>query len=355
MVILHVAKIETNVDNGVNAVVPKHVAWQGKYAETALLNVNNVAIDGVRQLKYVGADSFPEALSQPFDKPDLVVFHEVNVIEFIALYKKLKKAGIPYVIVPHGEITTQALKKKWLKKKIAYFLWFNGFIKNAKAVQCLSQGEFDESKIKCNKFIASNGTDIPSESKRYNGGAGMKLLYIGRLDWVHKGLDLMINAIGSIRDFARENAISLDIYGPDFFGRREKVESIIEENNVRDIVKVHDPVFGEEKKEIILSHDVFIQTSRFEGQPLGVLEAMSYGMPVIATKGTNFVENIKECDGGYDAGETESQIADAIRTAFETKSRWQKIGNNARKFVNEKYNWDTMANKAIAQYGRYIG
>lgn len=354
MIVLHIAKIQTNLDNGVNAVVPKHVIEQGKFADTALLNVNNVRIDGVLQLKYTGAKSFPGSLDKPFDKPDLVVFHEVNVIEFIALYKKLKKAGIPYIIVPHGEITEQALKKKWLKKKIAYFLWFNRFIKNAKAVQCLSNGEFDKSKIKCNKFISSNGTNIPQESKQYQGEAGMKLLYIGRLDWVHKGLDMMINAIGSIQDYARANEITLDIYGPDFYGRREKIESIIKKNNVDDIVKVHNPIFGDEKKKIILNHDVFIQTSRFEGQPLGILEAMSFGMAVIATNGTNFVENICACNGGYDAGSSESEIADAICKAFETKKQWPILGENAKEFIRQRYNWESMAKIALVQYGRYV-
>lgn len=355
MIVLHIAKIQTNVDNGVNAVVPKHVTEQGKYAETALLNINNVRISGVNQLRYDGSDTFPGSLPAPFNKPDIAIFHEVNVIEFIELYKKLKKAGIPYIIVPHGEITEQALKKKWLKKKIAYFLWFNRFIKNAKAIQCLSQGELAESKIKTKKFISSNGTNIPRESKQYKGGSGMKLLYIGRLDWIHKGLDLMINAIGSIQDYARKNGITLDIYGPDFFGRREKVECIIAKNNVEDIVHIYDPVFGKVKTDIILSHDVFIQTSRFEGQPLGILEAMSYGMAVIATNGTNFVENIKECNGGYDAGNTESEIAAAIRTAFETKNKWSELGCNAKKFVKDKYNWEDIAKKTLVQYGRYIG
>lgn len=355
MFVLHIAKIQTNLDNGVNAVVPKHVAEQGKYVTTALLNINNVKIDGVDQLKYEGAENFPGYLGAPYDRPDLVVFHEVNVIEYISLYKRLKKLGIPYIIVPHGEITEQALKKKWLKKKIAYFLWFNGFIKNAKAIQCLSNGEYEESKTKCRKFISSNGTDIPMESKLYKGEAGMRLLYIGRLDWIHKGIDMMINAIGSIQDYARDNKITLDIYGPDFFGRREKIESIIKENHVEDIVSVQDSVFGEEKKEIILNHDVFIQTSRFEGQPLGILEAMSFGMVVIATKGTNFVENIKECNGGYDAGNSEPEIAGAIRTAFEGKNQWAVLGRNAKEFVNEKYNWEAMAKRALTEYGRYIG
>lgn len=354
MIVLHIAKIQTNVDNGVNAVVPKHVAEQGKYAETALLNINNVQIPGVKQLRYDGNDAFPGSLPAPFNKPDIAIFHEVNVIEFIGLYKKLKKAGIPYVIVPHGEITEQALKKKWLKKKIAYFLWFNSFIKHAKAIQCLSQGESNSIKIKCERFISPNGIDIPCEQKKYEEFNGMKLLYLGRLDWVHKGLDLMINAIGQIQDYARNNNITLDIYGPDYIGRKQKIEEIIAENKVEDIVKIYSPVFGEEKRKVMLGHDVFIQTSRFEGQPLSILEAMAGGMAVIATRGTNLVDNIDECNGGYNAGSDEKEIAEAIKTAYATKTEWSEKGNNAREFVQKKYNWEGTAKNALSTYGRFI-
>lgn len=354
MIVLHVAKIQTNLDNGVNAVVPKHVIEQGNYAQTALLNINNVSIGGVKQLQYNGSESFPESLEAPFNRPDIVVFHEVNVIEFIQLYKKLKKAGIPYIIVPHGEITEQALKKKWLKKKIAYFLWFNSFVKNAIKIQCLSESEQSRVKLTKNTVVIGNGTDIPVRTKTDFSEKGLRLIYIGRLERHIKGLDLLIGAMAKIADFARENGISLDIYGPDVLGRKADIQSLIDENGVEDLVKIYDPVFGEAKENALLSHDIFIQTSRTEGLPLGVLEAMAYAMPVILTKGTSMMESMEKCDGGYSAGSTVEEIEKALIKAYSDKKDWSKKGNNGRKFIIENYSWAKIGKEETEKYGLYI-
>ena len=354
MIVLHIAKIQTNVDNGVNAVVPKHVAEQRKYAETAMLNINNVQIPGVKQLRYDGSDAFPGSLPVPFNKPDIAVFHEVNVIEFIGLYKKLKKAGIPYVIVPHGEITEQALKKKWLKKKIAYFLWFNAFVKNAKKIQCLSLSEQNRVRLTDNTVVIGNGTDIPEISKSEFSDKGLKLIYIGRLERHIKGLDRLIEAIAGIADTARKNGISLDIYGPDVFGRRADIQSLIDNAGVGDLIKIYDPVFGDKKEKALLEHDIFIQTSRSEGLPLGVLEAMAYAMPVILTKGTSMMEDMKKCDGGYPAGDSVEEIKNAVLNAFSDKKEWKQKGDSGRKFIIENYSWAKIGKEEIEQYGKII-
>lgn len=354
MIILHIAKIQTNLDNGVNAVVPKHVIEQGKYADTALLNVNDVKIDGLKQLKYKGSDNFPAYLDKPFDRPDLVVFHEANVIEFISLYKKLKKDGIPYIIVPHGEITAQALRKKWLKKKIAYFLWFNAFIKNAEKIQCLSDNEQRRVKITENTFVIGNGTDIPVKTKTGFSAKGLKLIYIGRLERYIKGLDLLVEAMSEIADFARKNGIVLDIYGPDIMGRRADIQSLIDEKNVGDLIKICDPVFGEEKEKELLAHDIFVQTSRTEGLPLGVLEAMAYGMPLILTKGTSMMECLEGCDGGYAAGSTSEEIKNAIVKAFDDRSNWGVKGGNGRNFIIKNYSWEKIGKEEVERYNKFL-
>lgn len=350
MIILHISEIQTNLDNGVNAVVPKHVLEQGKYAHTALLNVNNVSINGVDQLEYDSKGDFPQYLPQPFDKPDLVVFHEVNRIEYIRLYKALLKKGIPYIIVPHGEITKTALRKKWLKKKIAYLLWFNGFIKNAKAIQCLSEGE--ESRISITKklFVGSNGLYVPDKQKFSFSETGMKLVYIGRIEMKIKGLDLLVKAMADIAEFARKNGVVLNIYGPDYKGRRKQLEDLIKHFNVGDLIFVNEAIFGEEKEKVLLSNDVFIQTSRSEGLPLGVLESMSYGMPQILTKGTSMLDSLICCDGGYSAGSTVTEIKAAILNAYKDRENWAEKGSRSRSFVISNLCWGKIAQETVEKY-----
>ena len=112
MVILHIARIGTNPANGVHVAVPLHIQAQAQFAQVGLVNLSNIDVLGDLQFEYKGGKDFPDYLPAPFNKPDIVVFQEVNCIEYIKLYKRLLKKNVPYIIVPHGEITCTALRKK---------------------------------------------------------------------------------------------------------------------------------------------------------------------------------------------------------------------------------------------------
>lgn len=350
MKILHVARLTENKANGINVVVPMHVKAQAKIADAALVNYQNIDIADVKQFRYEGSQNFPSYLPEPFDKPDLVVFHGVNLIENIKVYKNLLRLHIPYVIVPHGELSGQALRKKWLKKKIAYFLWFNAFLKNAATIQCLSQREAEASTIVKNKIVVPNGMELHQKKETIPTDIGMRLLYIGRLEWSIKGLDLLIKAVSNIQDFMRENQIVLHLYGPGFGNQCEQIKGFIQKGNVSDLVQLKGAVFDREKEAAYKSYDIFIQTSRSEGMPMGILEAMSYGMPIIATQGTSLMEQVVDNDCGYAAGKSDQSIAEAIRQAYLTKDSWAEKGSNAWLFIKNKYSWTQIAELSIEKY-----
>lgn len=347
MIILHIAKLSDSRTNGVNVVVPQHVKAQSAIAQAGLVNIRNIVVDEeIVQMKYNGAKSFPDYLDVPFNKPDIVVFHEINVPEYIKIYHNLIRKNIPYIVVPHGENTDKALKKKWLKKKLAYLLLFNRFIRHAAGMQCLSQGEYDETHTSDKKFIVPNGMDLHERRERPAKHDGMRLLYIGRLDWTHKGLDILIEAVSK----TDVPGIELDIFGPDYAGRRAVVTGMIEKHGCADKIHMHDPVFGEDKVAAYACCDLFIQTSRFEGLPLGLLEAMSYGVPVIATEGTNLTKEIEKYDAGFTARTDAESVKEAIEIAFGEKDDWEQKGDNARTLVETEFSWKNIAKEAVEKY-----
>lgn len=355
MIILHIAQISTDISSGLSAIVPKHVENQAKFVNVALLNINNIKIENVNQLDYQGVDNFPNYLNKPFNKPDLIIFHGTNYFEYIKIYKILIKKNIPYIIIPHGESSKTALRKKWLKKKIAYLLFFNRFINNAKAIQFLSINEKNNSKFnKKSNFISTNGIKFPKIYKTSFNKNCTKLIYIGRLEVKIKGLDLLLKAIFNIKQFMIKNNVSLEIYGPDYRGRYAKVESIIKKYNLQNIVSLNNAIFDNDKINKLLESDLFIQTSRSEGMPLGIIEALGYGLPCILTKGTALMDDILNYDCGYSAGSTMQNIADAIVTAIEDKVDWKKKSTNAINYIKNNYNWEEISKNAIQIYKQYI-
>ncbi len=354
MIILHIASIKNNPFSGVAVVVPQHVRQQGKYAVTTLLNINNIIINGIDSQISFNAPFDISKLPAPFSKPDIVIFHEIYRIRYLSVYKNLVKNGVPYIIIPHGELTIQAQQKKWLKKKIANFLFFNHFIKKSLAIQCLSERESVYIRSRHNKFIGTNGVDLPQKKKKSFNQNIVKFIYIGRLEVYSKGLDLMLEAVRINHNFMIKNRCILDIYGPDIEGRLESLENLVHEKKIGDIVHLNSEVLGKEKEEILLNADIFIQTSRSEGMPLGILEALSYGIPCLVTEGTTLGIKIAKADAGWSSETDDKRIAEAMVIAVKDRQCWNMKSKNGYQLIEQMYNWNKIALDTIKHYEQLI-
>ena len=329
MVILHFASIENSKTSGVSVAVLQHVAAQGQFAETALINTNGIRISSVQTQLPFDKPFDVRALPEPYDRPDLAIFQECYRPAYLAV---------------------AAQKKKHLKKLAANILLFNRFTKHSLAIQCLSKREYEETAFGKNKFIGTNGVVIPKEKKEEFSSVGAKIVYIGRLDAYHKGLDLLLEAVRLSKQILIENDCKIELYGPDYAGRFDHVQSLILENEVQNLVSLNHEIIGDDKARKLLEADIFIQTSRFEGMPLGILEAMSYGLPCLVTDGTAVGEIISEADAGWVSKTNAQDIADRLAEAISERSKWAEYGKNGRKAVQEKYSWEKVAADTVRYY-----
>ena len=350
MVILHIARMPADTCSGVRCAVPGHVRAQKRFADTALWNLGErVDLDGLSPV--FDAESL-DTLPMPYRRPDAAVFHEIYIPRFPAIAKQLRKSGIPYFIVPHGSLRRGAQQHSRLKKTAANLLLFRSFCDRAAGIQCLTEQEKRESVMGKRLFVAPNGVDPQPQTKRRFHSDSTRFVYVGRLDSHVKGLDRMLKAFAAEKAFLLENGCTLDLYGPAEergVSRADEVRALIAETGTEALVTLHPAVYGEEKRRVLLDADVFIQTSRTEGMPLGVLEALSYGLPCLLTEGTSLAQAVSDTGAGRNAGSTVDGIAEALAQFVRDRDRLPQLSANALA-LSQAYSWDAAARRAIDAY-----
>ena len=89
------------------------------------------------------------------------------------------------------------------------------------------------------------------------------------------------------------------------------------------------------------------------GLPLKLFEYMACGKPVVASNFPEIRKVVKEADCGILVDPTDvDEIADAILYLLEHPEEAKRMGENGRRAVEEKYNWDKMEEKLLELYGR---
>ena len=349
MVILHVIDITNPKGNGVATAVKEYIKYEKEICDVGVYNLNYV-VDEKLDVSFSKKDyDCISELPMPFNKPDLVIFNEVYKPSFIKLYKECLKNSIKYVIIPHGCLVEDSQKKHRFKKIIGNILLFNRFIRCASAIQFLNESEMKNSKFKYKKsIIAGNGVDKPKYKN--NGYNNKDLIYIGRYEIKHKGLDLLIKICKENRKWFIDNNVRIQLYGRDSGNELKKFQKMISINNVGDILIVNGPVYDDDKKQVLKNSYAFIQTSRFEGQPMGIIEALSVGVPCIVTYGTYLGDFIENSFSGISCNFDSKELFKAIKYLINNPKIRDKMSENSYKKTNNIFYWKNVICSTIDKY-----
>lgn len=282
-----------------------------------------------------------------FKKPDIVVFYGIYFYQYINLFNNLKRHCIPFIIQPASSLTYQAQHNHaFLKKRIANFFIFNRFIKEASAIHYLTEDESRDSGTKWNKhsFVLPNGINIPASRKTEFSTTEIKACFIGRIDIYQKGLDLLLEAIKKIQEQLREASFSLKIFGP-IDHDAKKIASLIKKYSISDIVSLEGEVSGQKKEAAFLNSDLFVLTSRFEGHSIALLEALSYGLPVAITPGTNMKQKVQQYDAGWCSEDTTVDgICEMLFVVIRERESFASKGQHSVELA-KTYDYSEIANK----------
>lgn len=353
VVIIHYAGITNNSASGVSVVVPQIVNNMAFKAKVALYNFSDEIVSinypAVLLNSKVCSDDY-RSFPNPFSMPDLVIFHSpFGIPKMVNIVKRLIADKIPYIIVPHGCFSRTAMKKKWLKKTLAMKIYYGNVIKRAKAIQYLCENEKKNSVIDSASIIISNGVIIPEKINRSYENLN-NLVFIGRKDIYHKGIDKLIEACSLIKNELAEKKVCINLYGPGNQEQNRQIENSIKQNELTSIVINRSAVFEKEKEEVLRDADLFLLTSRFEGQPIAILEALSFSIPVIVTPGTGFFDEVNNNNCGIAVDFTAEKISTGILNILNSRAYAVESSKNAYEYVRNTYSWKYVTEKALKIY-----
>jgi glycosyltransferase involved in cell wall biosynthesis len=180
-------------------------------------------------------------------------------------------------------------------------------------------------------------------------GAACRFLILARMDeW--KGIDDLLDACVLLH--RRGVAFELTLAGPaGTSGDAESIGRKIYERGIDRCVRYVGVVQGEAKAALLAEADVYVQPSRQEGMPIAVLEAMAWGLPVVATRAGAMAEVIEDDVQGLLVPTCQPvALASAMGTLAFDLPRRAAMGEAARTLATTRFGLTRLRDDLVSLY-----
>ena len=283
---------------------------------------------------------------------DVVQLHSVFTPPNALLARRLR---VPYVISPHGGYAPASLARSTRRKTAYKYLLERPMLRRAALRVALTDVEArDLDAFGAGRPVAviPNGVipaprDLDGAAFRRELGLGPTdrlLLFVGRLDILHKGLDVLLDGV------AEASAWRLAVVGPDVRGGRAWLLARAEALGMLSRLAVVGPRQGRALHEAFAAADCFALTSRWEGLPIALLEALSHGVPAVVSPAVDRLVAVSQAGAGWSV--RASELGPALRRLDDAELARRAAGTRA---LAARYDWTAIAARYEAAYAGLTG
>lgn len=329
------------------------------------------------------------ANGEPFEnvatriRPNIVHLHGLWSLALHHCAAICRRWHIPYIVSPRGMLEPWSLKQKWLKKRIARWLYQDRDLKCAAALHATAGSEAEQFRqlgFKNPIIISPNGVNVPNidvAAKRSplqlppetrTSAPFRRVLFVSRMH-PKKGVMELVEAWHSLKlttlNSQLTNWLCELVYTMNGDIEKEyeaKVKARVKELDLQDQFIFTGALNDDEKWNAYARADLFVLPTYSENFGIVVAEALWAGVPVITTKGTPWSElegnsltpslplsSTSRCGWWIDTGV--EPLTKALGEALSLDNTTLKgMGGQGRKLVEGKYTWDAVVKKMAEGY-----
>lgn len=305
-------------------------------------NLSNLAAYHLQFFLPRGLRDYLRYHAQDFDVAHL---HGCHHLPGALAARYLRRAGVPYVVTPHG--TAAYLERRQTAKRLFDATVGRGLLTGARLVVAVSAAErrqlMDLGVPPANLTVIANPLDTREFEHPVRGafrqrlglGAAARLvLYLGKLT-PRKRVDILVGAFAQLRD----PECRLAIAGNDM-GYGATLRRLVERLGVADRVVFTGLVPGAQRVSALADADVVSYASQHEVFGLVAVEALLCGTPVVVADDSGCGEIVRETGGGLlvPPGD-EDALRYALETILASPVDWRRsarvAGERARRFSSD--------------------
>ncbi len=273
------------------------------------------------------------------------------------------RTSLPVIVTEHGTVwgdishssitDISSLVQKIFAKRLMKYDY--EVLKNADVITAVSNSCIQEIKSfigdKKQIYLLGNGVDTEyfKPDERIDREQNI-VLFTGRLDSRKGIVDLITSAKYVCKTYPDVRFI---ITGKG--SNEEYIKKHILNLNLNNNITLTGYVTKNELLRLYQSSTIYVLPSYYEGLPTTLLEAMSCGLPSIATNIDSISEVITNGKTGILVPPNNPKaLCTSIRELLEDKQKREDLGNCCRKYVKKNYDWSEITDKITAIYNPMV-
>lgn len=281
-----------------------------------------------------------------FKKIDVIHFHSIGPSSLIWLVKILKPRT-PIVATFHSQCY---FHKKWgsfAKMYLKFGEWAICRLPDKTITVSRNLKKYAKDTYGINAKYVPNGViknekQAPNEIKKWGLDGGDYIISVSRLI-KHKGIHYLINAYNELKTNKKLVIVGDGAHTDEYVGMINKLS----EKN-KNIIFTGNQI-GDALKELFSNAWLFVQPSESEGLSIALLEAMSYGVPVLVSDIPENLEAISDAGIIFKNKDYQSLRAE-LEKAENNPELMEFLSNKGIERVLKHYDWNNITAETLSLY-----